>query len=83
VLLGMSACAVCHTELDKIEGCTPPPSLREALKTYELRKWIEEMFGDLKDIGFNLESTHLTMCLISIQSYDKLSGSLEINQTFI
>ena len=35
------------------------PSLREALKAYERRRWIEEMFGDLKDNGFDLESTHL------------------------
>jgi len=35
------------------------PSLREALKAYERRMWIEEMFGDLKTNGFDLESTHL------------------------
>jgi hypothetical protein len=35
------------------------PSLQEALKSYERRMWIEEMFGDLKDNGFDLESTHL------------------------
>ena len=35
------------------------PLIREALKTYERRIWIEEMFGDLKDIGFDLESTNL------------------------
>lgn len=35
------------------------PSLREALKAYERRMWIEEMFGDLKKNGFDLESTHL------------------------
>lgn len=35
------------------------PTLRETLKSYERRMWIEEMFGDLKDNGFDLESTHL------------------------
>ena len=35
------------------------PSLREALQAYEKRMWIEEMFGDLKENGFDLESTHL------------------------
>jgi len=35
------------------------PSLREALRAYERRMWIEEMFGDLKKNGFDLESTHL------------------------
>ncbi len=35
------------------------PSFREALQAYERRMWIEEMFGDLKDNGFDLESTHL------------------------
>jgi hypothetical protein len=35
------------------------PSLREALQAYERRMWIEEMFGDLKDNGFDLEATRL------------------------
>jgi hypothetical protein len=35
------------------------PSLKEALRAYEKRMWIEEMFGDLKDNGFDLESTRL------------------------
>jgi len=34
-------------------------TLRESLKAYERRMWIEEMFGDLKDNVFDLESTHL------------------------
>ena len=34
-------------------------SLNEALRAYEKRMWIEEMFGDLKDNGFDLESTRL------------------------
>jgi len=35
------------------------PSFHEALRAYERRMWIEEMFGDLKYNGFDLESTHL------------------------
>lgn len=35
------------------------PSLREALRAYKRRMWIEEMFGDLKDNGFDLEATRL------------------------
>lgn len=35
------------------------PSRREALRAYRRRMWIEEMFGDLKGHGFDLESTHL------------------------
>ena len=35
------------------------PSRKEALKAYRRRMWIEEMFGDLKGHGFDLESTHL------------------------
>src|SRR5512136_3149429 len=27
ILIAVSACAVCHTELDEIEGRTPPPRL--------------------------------------------------------
>jgi hypothetical protein len=32
---------------------------RTTLHTYARRMWIEEMFGDLKGNGFDLESTHL------------------------
>ncbi len=32
---------------------------RETHKTYKRRMWIEEMFGDLKSNGFDLEITHL------------------------
>jgi hypothetical protein len=35
------------------------PTLREGLHVYKRRMWIEEMFGDLKKHGFDLESTHL------------------------
>ena len=34
-------------------------SLREALRAYKRRMWIEEMFGDFKGHGFNLEDSHL------------------------
>lgn len=35
------------------------PDLQMALRFYKHRMWIEEMFGDLKDHGFDLESTML------------------------
>ncbi len=35
------------------------PSRQKALQVYGRRMWIEEMFGDLKGHGFDLESTHL------------------------
>ncbi len=35
----------------------PCPAL--ALHLYSRRMWIEEMFGDIKDNGFDLEATHL------------------------
>jgi hypothetical protein len=35
------------------------PSPHPALLAYRRRMWIEEMFGDLKGNGFDLESTHL------------------------
>jgi hypothetical protein len=35
------------------------PSRRATLRAYARRMWIEEMFGDLKGHGFDLESTHL------------------------
>ena len=34
-------------------------SRRETLVAYRRRMWIEEMFGDMKGNGFDLESTHL------------------------
>jgi len=48
-----------------------------AVKLYRLRMWIEEMFGDMKKHGFDLEATHfrhflrlsrltLTVCLLYI-----------------
>ena len=35
------------------------PSMREGLRAYKCRMWIEEMFGDFKKHGFDLESSHL------------------------
>lgn len=35
------------------------PDQRTALAAYSRRMWIEEMFGDIKGNGFDLESTHL------------------------
>jgi hypothetical protein len=35
------------------------PSRGDTLRAYRRRMWIEEMFGDLKRHGFDLESTHL------------------------
>lgn len=35
------------------------PSRRETLAAYHRRMWIEEMFGDMKRNGFDLESTRL------------------------
>ena len=34
-------------------------SKRQALRAYRRRMWIEEMFGDFKGHGFNLEDSHL------------------------
>ena len=35
------------------------PDLRMAVRIYERRMWIEEMFGDMKKHGFDLEQTML------------------------
>jgi hypothetical protein len=35
------------------------PTQRETLRAYRKRMWIEEMFGDFKGHGFDLESSHL------------------------
>lgn len=42
------------------------PTARAALQAYRRRMWIEEMFGDWKGHGFDLESSHLC-------HYDRLS----------
>lgn len=44
---------------------TDLPSRQKTLGAYRRRMWIEEMFGDLKGNGFDLESTHLRhfLCL--------------------
>ncbi len=41
---------------------TDLPNRILTLQTYARRMWIEEMFGDLKSKGFDLESTHLHTC---------------------
>ena len=35
------------------------PDRQSAQRAYARRMWVEEMFGDLKDHGFDLEATHL------------------------
>ncbi len=35
------------------------PNAQSALAVYRRRMWIEQLFGDLKDNGFDLEATHL------------------------
>jgi hypothetical protein len=35
------------------------PGRQQALRAYRRRMWIEEMFGDMKGHGFDLESSHL------------------------
>lgn len=35
------------------------PTLQSALRAYKRRMWIEEMFGDMKGHGFDLETTRL------------------------
>lgn len=34
-------------------------SVRQLIRRYKIRMWIEEMFGDMKGHGFDLEATHL------------------------
>lgn len=41
---------------------TDLPDRPATLQAYARRMWIEEMFGDLKSKGFDLESTHLHTC---------------------
>jgi hypothetical protein len=51
-----------HWKLGETEPwllATNLPSFQAAIAAYEKRMWIEEMFGDFKKHGFDLESTHL------------------------
>ena len=45
ILVKISACGVCHTELDEIEGRTPPPQLPVVLG--------HQVVGTVKDTGLN------------------------------
>jgi hypothetical protein len=38
---------------------TTQPNPRQALRYYAVRMWTEEMYGDMKGHGFDLEATHL------------------------
>ncbi len=35
------------------------PDVRQVLRAYRRRMWVEEMFGDMKRHGFDLQATHL------------------------
>jgi len=51
-----------HWEVGEKEAwllATNLPNRTVTLQTYRRRMWTEEMFGDLKSNGFDLESTHL------------------------
>jgi hypothetical protein len=48
-----------HKEKEPWLLATNYPSIDQALRAYRCRMWIEEMFGDLKGHGFDLESSHL------------------------
>lgn len=53
---------VAHWQIGEKEPwllATNLPDLQTALRFYRRRMWIEEMFGDLKNHGFDLESTML------------------------
>ena len=45
---------------------TDQPATWRTIRTYKVRMWTEEMYGDMKGHGFDLESTHL-------QGLDRLS----------
>jgi len=48
-----------HGEDDPWLLATNLPDRQSARRVYAQRMWVEEMFGDLKDHGFDLEATHL------------------------
>lgn len=59
------------------------PTARAALQAYRRRMWIEELFGDLKGHGFDLESSHLqhfarlsrlTLAVVLLYDWMVLSG---------
>ena len=62
VLIRVHACGVCHTELDEIEGRTPPPRLPVVLGHQVIgravRDWKQSLrarFTRIRTIGFRLE----------------------------
>lgn len=50
ILLKVKACGVCHTEIDEIEGRTPPPSF-PMIPGHQVVGIIEDMKGKRKDIS--------------------------------
>ncbi|MEA3407435.1 MAG: IS4 family transposase [Chloroflexota bacterium] len=59
---GLPTCLLAHWKREEEEPwllATNLPSRHQALRAYRRRMWIEEMFGDMKGHGFDLESTHL------------------------
>lgn len=51
------------------------PTAHAAVRHYRLRMWVEEMYGDFKDHGFDLEATHLR----SANRIERLVLALAIN----
>src|SRR5438445_13240489 len=46
VLIRVGACGVCHTELDEIEGRTPPPKLPVVLG-HEVVGWVDRLGAEV------------------------------------
>ena len=49
MLIKVAACGVCHTELDEIEGRTPPPELPVILG--------HQVVGVVEEVGENVVTT--------------------------
>ena len=52
VLIKVTACGVCHTELDEIEGRTPPPAL-PVIPGHQVIGWIAERGSGVTDFKLN------------------------------
>ncbi len=70
VLVAVNACGVCHTELDELEGRTPPPRLPVVLG--------HEIIGRVVALGDNVR-THRIDDRIGVGWIHRSSGSIEEN----
>ena len=70
VLIKVSACGVCHTELDEIEGRTPPPELPVILG--------HQVVGIVEQVGNGVQSLQTLMQSGQAQRQETLDSAIKV-----